>query len=437
MKLYTLSSAYGRLGYALKKVIPFDFCTGYPKSNPMPDLGKGRAYHPIPSANDVKKSSMILISVLCFLSMGINASDPPCDMTTPADYLVSLVRHGVRSPRYLGDMARYWPMGAGQLTAEGLEQEYLLGQTIRSRYFSETLPDSWSPNISQHFAKGLDRTIQSASALLQGVYTGQAGHTGLPGGLQVPPVYASPLASDDLFSAQRLCPGYLHRVRALEKSADWLKKKEQYREQLTTRANPKVTGESGDLYPLLPLLDQIAIHRMHHLSMPGGITRQEAIELEELLNWMTCSIFGDYEIAQLIGTPLAKAIIRDFKRVQQCLKEKGNHQTCQRWTLYSASDSNLLAIMSMLGAPSDRIADYATHLGFQLNWNRGQPEVVLSLNHKPFSVPGCAGNCTLEQWLILLEQSLPDDWDYLCARDRAGLTQYPEPYVSPGSVASL
>ncbi|USE37228.1 histidine phosphatase family protein [Endozoicomonas sp. SCSIO W0465] len=380
---------------------------------------------------------------MCVLSIASDAADPEPVMAAPADYLISLVRHGDRSPRDLGDMASYWPMGAGQLTVGGLEQEYLLGKKIRSHYFSESLPHSWSPRISQHFAKGLDRTIQSASALLQGIYPKQTRSMGIPGGIQVPPVYASPLASDDLFSAQRLCPGYLHRVQALENSADWLRKKEQYRDQLASWLEfGKQVGEVGeksdnrDLYSLLPLIDLIAIHRMHNLPMPKGISRQEAIELESLLNWVVSRTVANYEIAQLIGAPLAKAMIRDIKRVQQCLEEKGSCHACQRWTLYSASDTNLLAIMTMLGAPSDRIVDYATHFGVQLNWNDGRPEIVLSLNHEPFAIPGCVGRCSLNQWLVLLERSLPDDWDYLCARGRGGLTPYPEPYVPSGSVAN-
>ncbi|KEI70209.1 histidine phosphatase family protein [Endozoicomonas elysicola] len=432
MKLQTL------LGHCLKKVMAFDYCNNSLKSYLMHGRTSGCFHICSLPESGFKKLFLIFHTVfaMCFLSVGVDATGIGFEMETPADYLISLVRHGDRSPRDLGDMAQYWPMGPGQLTAGGLEQEYLLGKKIRQHYFSESLPDSWSPKISQHYAKGLDRTIQSASALLQGVYPGQPRNTGLPGGIQVPPVYASPLASDDLFSAQRLCPGYLHRVQALEKSADWLRKKEQYRDQLSSWFELSEGSGAGDLYSLIPLIDQISIHRMHRRPMPKGITIQEAIELEELLNWVVSRIIANYEIAQLIGAPLAKAMIRDFKRVQQCLEDKGSCNSCQRWTLYSASDSNLLAIMTMLGAPSDRIVDYATHFGVQLNWNEGRPEIALSLNHEPFSVPGCVGHCSLDQWLVLLEQSLPDDWDYLCARDRGGFAPYPEPYVPSGSVAS-
>jgi|GEM_PF-4178366 len=376
---------------------------------------------------------LFLLFAIVFWPAPVAATEVVAKAAT-ADYLVSLVRHGDRSPRDLGDMAGYWPMGPGQLTIEGFEQEYLLGKKIRSHYFSETLPEAWSPKVSLHLAKGLDRTIQSASALLQGVYPGQRGRTGLPGGIQVPPVYATPLASDDLFSAQRLCPGYLSRLRALEASADWVQKKQQYRGRLEGWLAEQASKAIDDreLHALMPLIDQIAIHRLHRLPMPKGVSRQEAIELEDLLNWLVSRIFGNYEIAQLIGAPMAKAMIRDFRNVQQCLEQKESQ--CPRWTLYSGSDSNLLAMMTLLGAPSEKIVDYAAHLGVQLNWNRGQPRIVLSLNHEPFIVPGCAGHCSLEQWITLLERSLPEDWDRLC--DRGPPALYPEPYVPDGSVAS-
>lgn len=420
------------LGHCLKKVMAVDI--GHQSPGRIRDR-KGACFLNRLSLSDVNRylplqTGLVLTMFCLFTGTPVLGGE----VEAPADYLISLVRHGDRSPRDLGGMAKYWPMGPGQLTAAGLEQEYLLGREIRRYYFSETIPDFWSPKISQHFAKGLDRTIQSASALLQGFYPVQVGNTGLPGGIQVPPVYASPLAHDDLFSAQRLCPGYFHRVQALEKSADWLRKKEQHRDQLAFWIELGESEGNGDLYSFLPLIDRIAIHRIHHLPMPEDISNQEAVGLEELLHWIVSRIVANYEIAQLIGAPLAKAMIKDFRRVQQCLEEQGSCHFCQRWTLYSASDSNLLAIMTMLGAPSEKMVDYATHFGVQLNWNGGRPEVALSLNHKPFSVPGCIGRCSLDQWLVLLERSLPDDWDYLCARESRGMNF--TPYVPTGSVAS-
>ena len=82
-----------------------------------------------------------------------------------ADLLISLVRHGDRSPRVpLNE--KLWPMGRGELTPEGIQHSYQLGIKLRQAYFSSGFPETWRAGISRHVAKGMHRTIQSASAVL-------------------------------------------------------------------------------------------------------------------------------------------------------------------------------------------------------------------------------------------------------------------------------
>ena len=347
----------------------------------------------------------------------------------PADYLISLVRHGDRSPRDVEGIVQHWPIGAGQLTQKGWEQAFQLGKQIRKHYFQETLPAAWSPQLSEHVAKGVDRAIQSAYALLQGMYSNPDSFV-----VQVPPVIAAPLVDDELFSAQRLCPGFLDRLYRLEKSDGFQQKKRQYGPRLQQWFLQSGVDNTDELRTLIPLMDQVAIHRMHQLPIPKGIAEHEAQELEVLLHWVISRTMSDDQIAKLIGTPLMTSIIEDLERVRQCFADKKGPASCQRWRLYSGSDTNLLAIMAMLGAPSEKIVDYSAHLGIQLNWNQGDSEVLLSLNHQPWFIPGCPGRCSLDQLLALLKQSLPAEWELLCARS-IKKNRATKPWVPAGSVA--
>ena len=329
----------------------------------------------------------------------------------PADYLISLVRHGDRSPRELGDQGQYWPMGAGQLTDLGMAQMSALGREIREKYFLSDFPEVWNPRFSRHYAKGINRTIQSASALLQGFYTSGKSRTGLSGDIQLPPVFASPLEQDVLFSAQHICPRYQQLRRQLEQSPSWKEKQAQYQTKLKKWA--KIAGSDSDIYSLLLLMDRAAIHLNRGMDLPEGLSKEDAIDLEELLNWVLAQLGGEKQLGQLVTAPLVKAMIKDLQLAGNCLAS--GSKDCLRWSLYVASDVNLLTLMGVLGVPRDRNVDYASHLEIQLNWHPSTPSVSLYFNHEPLSVPGCGVRCGLGKWLETMDKSLPENWESLCA----------------------
>ena len=340
----------------------------------------------------------------------------PVVQAAPADYLVSLVRHGDRSPRELGSQARFWPGGAGQLTPLGVTQMLSLGQEIRQHYFADSLPDVWSLKLSRHFAKGTYRTIQSASALLQGFYPASAEKTGLPGNIQLPPVYSSPVEKDLLFSAQHICPSYVRLIKDLEQSPRWVKKKHQYGERFNYWK--KLAGVEGGIYSLAGFMDRVTIHSLHNLPMPSGVTPEDAGALMNLLDWLLASLAREQELAQLVVTPLVTAIIKNFQEAALCIGTSvRSGQPCSRWVLYMGSDLNLISILSLLGLPQDKNVSYGAHLEMKLNWNENEPQVSLFFNHTPLSVPHCGTSCHLDTWLKTLNGLLPENWESICNID--------------------
>ena len=120
------------------------------------------------------------------------------------------------------------------MTSGGLHNAFRLGQHLRKHYFKDGLPDLWHNGFSRHLAKGINRTVQSAMAILQGFYPAGLAETGLPHNIQVPPVYAAPLESDTLFSPHYVCPGFVKKMEALENSASLIQKKNSYGERFIT-----------------------------------------------------------------------------------------------------------------------------------------------------------------------------------------------------------
>ncbi|WBA82564.1 hypothetical protein [Endozoicomonas sp. GU-1] len=55
--------------------------------------------------SDIKKRGLVFGAVfaMCLLSIRSDAADIESALAAPADYLISLVRHGDRSPRDLGE----------------------------------------------------------------------------------------------------------------------------------------------------------------------------------------------------------------------------------------------------------------------------------------------------------------------------------------------
>jgi len=90
-----------------------------------------------------------------------------------------LVRHGARAP--LDDSVKdFFKVTTGQLTAEGMRQRYLLGQSNRKRYTEEYefLTPDYVPSEIYMQSTDVNRTMQSGYSELMGLYP--PGESGAP-----------------------------------------------------------------------------------------------------------------------------------------------------------------------------------------------------------------------------------------------------------------
>lgn len=88
------------------------------------------------------------------------------------------MRHGDRTIRnaYKNDPYKHrihWPEDFGQLTAVGKQQQYELGKYFRRRYEKLLGDGSYSPDKVFAVSSELDRTINSASLVLAGLFPPQ------------------------------------------------------------------------------------------------------------------------------------------------------------------------------------------------------------------------------------------------------------------------
>lgn len=351
-----------------------------------------------------KICSRLLIPLMI---ISVEALLPNKTLASTPDLLISFVRHGERSPRMPLD-EKLWPMGQGEMTTTGLQNSYLLGQHLRKRYFNHNPPGVWHNGFSRHQAKGINRTIQSAMAILQGFYPAGLEETGLPQKIQIPPVYAPPQDSDILFSPHYVCPGFVKRIEVLENSPDWVQKKASYGERLHYWA--KLIQRPAKIYSLTPLMDSVLIRHQNHIPLPDSLTSNDEQQLIELLDWFFDSMVKDQELVQLFTANFIRELIKTLKKHQSC-----KDLQCERFVLYVASDNNLLTFLAAMGAPRSSNVNYSSHLDMVVSMNGGEKQVSLYLNDQPLSLPGCPRSCRLDHWIEALERVLPEDWAALCA----------------------
>ena len=341
------------------------------------------------------------------LIFSAEASLPIETLAAPPDLLISLVRHGERSPCDPLDET-LWPMGKGEMTSKGLRKAFELGQHLRTQYFGNSLPRLWHNGNSRHLAKGMNRTIQSATAILQGFYPAGVSDTGLPQQIQVPPVYAYPLESDLLFSPHYVCPGFVKHIEALENSPDWIRKKKSYGDRFHYWV--KLAQRSPNIYSLLPLMDSLLIRHQNNIPLPVSLTKTDEEQLLGLLDWFFDAMVKDYKLVQLFTNHFILELVSTLKRHQSCT---GAH--CERFVLYVASDNNLLTFLAAMGVPRSGNVSYSSHLDILVQGSQGQKRVSFYLNDQLLPLPGCPEKCFLSQWIEVLGSVLPDDWDALCA----------------------
>ncbi len=321
-------------------------------------------------------------------------------------FAVDVIRHGDRTPiNEIPAAPHQWAEGLGQLTAQGLRQEYELGSRMRSAYVDRThlLPSRYETGTLYVRSSDVERTLMSAQSFLAGLYphgTGptdpDSGRPALPDAAQPIPVHTianneetllfpdSPLYKYDDLLAQLVTP-----TPAWQEKAAALKPRFAHWSQATGLT---IT----DLYQLKFLSDTLLVDRIHHVPLPPGLSADDVQTIIDAGRWVFVAGFKPERIGRITGHELLKSIADDIETASR-------QKSPLKYVLFSAHDSTILSEMSALGAPLDAVPPYASRLNFALfQSERGEYHVRVSFNEQPVAVPGCgADSCSLSQFLAL------------------------------------
>ena len=142
------------------------------------------------------------------------------------------------------------------------------------------------------------------------------------------------------------------------KQAHWKKLDDKYSGRFP--AYTKIFGQPiKSIADLIPIGDNLNVRKIHGRPLPSGITGPEAIDLAILSKKAEMLQYQPKQVGNFLGGALLNEINKYMKNASL-----GKEQ--YKYAIFSAHDSNLLAIMSALGAPCNPydVAEYPSYAGF-------------------------------------------------------------------------
>lgn len=274
---------------------------------------------------------------------------------------------------------------------------------MRKRYVTsmKLLPEKYVAGTLFVDCSHFDRTIMSAQCLLLGLFPLGTGPLEL-NGYQPVPIHTEPTEPDMMVPDDNQSDGFDFRgfVRATVFSQQRWKNKEQ-----SLSANFSVwsaaTGYAiNQLYDLKQLGDILDVSRQNGAPLPADLTSKDISTIIDAGAWAYWNLYKNREIGQTSSTALLNDIDARLHKATQ------PNQT-QKWMLYSAHSSTLMALLSALGAPLQAVPPYASDFTITL-YDQGSGSYALKLTYNDTDVTLPISNssmCSLDQFDTLVQQA--------------------------------
>lgn len=322
-------------------------------------------------------------------------------------FAADLIRHGDRTPIHdIPSDPHDWPQGLGELTAEGMNQEFQLGTQLRKQYVEQThlLPAHYTTETVYVRSTDMNRTLMSAESMLMGLYPPGTGpllsankKPALPNAFSPIPIHTIPTDQDKL-----LLPKTDKNIFSLIKlywfkQTVWKEKTAPIEDKLKRWED--VTGiDTHDPEKISQLADNLFIREVHHVGLPKGISTKDAAEIRALGKWVTVTALKTKEATYSMGHEFLTTLAT-------YLKQASEENKPLKYVLFSAHDSSIMSVMTTLGVPLEEVPHYASHLNFALVENDQKYYVRVTFNDVPVMIPGCRERmCSLEEFVAVTER---------------------------------
>jgi len=261
-------------------------------------------------------------------------------------FAADIIRHGDRASIYhMPEISTAWnEEDLGKLTLRGEMDAIELGKEFKKYYVSDNslLSSSFQPNAILIRSTDFQRTRETARCIMKGMYLSQS---------ETIPINIVPRQED------RLLLGFVYAVG--KEMQNVIRSKYNYSPKLSKnkieemklelkKINNKFGTDLNDLSDIAKVADVIRTTRLHGKSFLKKISEEEIEKIFKLANMLFVDIFKAAKVACSGAGILVKQILDK-------MDEKTKNKTSLKYMLFSAHDTNLLCMMSLLGLPLEEV----------------------------------------------------------------------------------
>ncbi|KAH3759192.1 counting factor 60 [Pelomyxa schiedti] len=313
------------------------------------------------------------------------------------------------------------------LTDIGNTQCTQLGQAMRS-YFVDTikfLPDSLHDGDVFVRFDGDSRTKQSAMAFCDGLYPPSAsgGDT-----TSVIDMFTMDYEKDDMFPNSDLCSCVTKYGDAVKTTPEWINYDNTVVDPIEQQFI-EIFGASADINGITFwywFYLQSCKHycsdcghsmQCHDMPLPAGLTEELLIQVFDAVMWQTAATYS-YPDPQSYGRIAMGLLLGD---IMDQMLDAVDGAPQPKISLFSAHDSSVMVVLSMLGIWDELWPSYASYIMFELYTVQGKDFIRVVYNGKQLPIPGCLDvpewqSCSFESFYGLAKQLIPtvDQCSYDC-----------------------
>uniref|UniRef100_A0A1W7RAZ5 acid phosphatase n=1 Tax=Hadrurus spadix TaxID=141984 RepID=A0A1W7RAZ5_9SCOR len=358
-----------------------------------------------------------LYVLVIFDTKGIS-SDKAADSDLKLLHIIS--RHGARNPDffYPKDPHRNYNFigGLSQLTNLGKLQQYTLGQFLKERY-----RNFLTSNPKEVYARSsnIDRTMESAMALLAGLYPPESDWIWNKDLKWQPiPVHSVPGKDDSLLNYRPDCPAVQREYKKLKRS-EIMQAYNRDNQDFFQFLSEETGMDLNEWHGLIRINSILEIERQNNLSMPHWATNDVIERLRFNAALSLSFLYGNTALQRLRGGPLIAEMINNMQR-----KLNGSLEN-RKIFVYTTHDIILAAVMSALGIYNNQLPPFSATMITELHshgnenflrifyLNSTTPENYQQEPHL-LQIPGCPSDCPLEAFVNLTKRVVPVDWKKEC-----------------------
>ncbi|KAK4037247.1 prostatic acid phosphatase isoform X2 [Daphnia magna] len=336
-----------------------------------------------------------------------------------------LYRHGDRTPVRPYPKDPYlnltnWPVSWGQLTKEGKDRHFKLGQLNRERY-EGFLSESYDPDEIYVRSSDVDRTLMSAQCHLAGLYppTNQTNQTWNPDLIWQPiPVHTIPKDDDLLLVLESKCPRYDELLADLNASPEVRQRLDSNKELLDYLAENSGLNIT-EIDDVEYLYDTLFIENRFNKSLPEWAKKFFPNPMKEFSDFSFAMKAFTLEMQRLRGGPLVKELVEHLKDYAQSKLTPPN----RKLFMYSAHDVTVATFLSALKIFNGIQPPYASMVLVELH-ELNPNDLSIKILYKNVSddgrkpqvltLPGCTQFCPLDKFFELVKDVTSDDVKVEC-----------------------